>query len=60
MLSFRKRIRSSIRGTVVSVKHGNRCRVTIDGTDGLHRFFMSEATVKIGDKVRDGSKLGYK
>lgn len=58
---FKKRIRSEVKGTVVSVRVGARTRVTVRTVGGAcHCYFTSEAKTKPGRKVRKGTALGYR
>ncbi len=59
MRLWKRRVRATVPGVVVSVKVGARTRVAVTSPDGDRYYLMNRATVKIGKKVRKRTKLGY-
>lgn len=59
MRLWKRRVRATAPGVVVSVKVGTRTRVAVSSPDGDKYYFVNQATVKIGRKVRKRTKLGY-
>ena len=58
MRLFRRRVRANRDGVVVSVRAGDRTRITVEHGGGKARYFVAVAKVKVGQNVGAGAVLG--